>query len=215
LREDFIVTSNPSSNGKKKGTAGDGVAGSDSATPIEGYKVGRGRPPKEHQFKKGQSGNPKGRKPKAPSLLPDLKRIFEDALSEKVTVNKGDKEITLTAAEVGFKQLVAQFAKGDRHARRDVFTYAEKLGIDLLASHRNAIEEALAQSRKQSSTTTSHVGRRRWRPCRRFLLPRSCWMMTSRIRNRRAIKAWWSSEDQRPRRLGACSFARRVHEAHH
>jgi hypothetical protein len=27
----------------------------------EGYKVGRGEPPKHTQFEKGQSGNPKGR----------------------------------------------------------------------------------------------------------------------------------------------------------
>jgi hypothetical protein len=109
----------------------------------EEYKVGPGRPPKEFQFKPGQSGNPKGRKPKPPSLLPDLKKIFEQALSEKVTLTRGEKQRTLTMVETGIKQLVAQFAKGDRYARRDVFEYAEKLGIDLLAGHRKAIEEAL------------------------------------------------------------------------
>ena|SRR5436190_2242681 len=39
---------------------------------------------------------------------------------------------------------LALFAKGDRHARRDVLTYAGMLGIDLLAGHRQTIEEALA-----------------------------------------------------------------------
>jgi hypothetical protein len=112
--------------------------------PGEDYKVGPGRPPKEYQFKPGQSGNPKGRKRKPPSLLPDLKRLFEQALSEKVTLKQGDKELTLTMGAAGIKQLMAQFAKGDRHARRDVFAYAEKLGIDLLASHRKEVEEALA-----------------------------------------------------------------------
>jgi hypothetical protein len=111
----------------------------------EEYKVGPGRPPREYQFKPGQSGNPKGAKRKPPSLLPDLKRLFEQALSEKVTLKQGDKERTLTMAEAGIKQLIAQFAKGDRHARRDVFAYAEKLGIDLMASHRKAVEDALAE----------------------------------------------------------------------
>jgi hypothetical protein len=110
----------------------------------ENYKVGPGRPPREYQFKPGQSGNPKGAKRKPPSLLPDLKRLFEQALSEKVTLRQGEKERTLTMAEAGIKQLVAQFAKGDRHARRDVFAYAEMLGIDLMSNHRTAIEEALA-----------------------------------------------------------------------
>ena len=134
------MTSNPSSNGNngQKGCKRRTV----SATPE--YKVGPGRPPREHQFKPGQSGNPKGAKRKPPSLLPDLKRLFEQALSEKVTLKQGEKQRTLTMAEAGIKQLVAQFAKGDRHARRDVFAYAAMLGIDLIASHRTAIEEALA-----------------------------------------------------------------------
>src|SRR5262249_59184111 len=117
------MASNPSSNGHiGKKTV--------SATPAsaEDYKVGPGRPPREHMFKKGQSGNPKGAKRKPPSLLPDLKRLFEQALSEKVTLRQGEKERTLTMAEAGIKQLVAQFAKGDRHARRDVFAYEPSHG---------------------------------------------------------------------------------------
>src|SRR5438270_5079791 len=126
------MASNPSSNGHN----GQKTV---SATPAsaEEYKVVPGRPPREYMFKKGQSGNPKGAKPKPPSLLPDLKRLFEQALSEKVTLKQGDKARTLTMAEAGIKQMAAQFAKGDRHARRDVFAYAEKLGIVLLAGHRN------------------------------------------------------------------------------
>ena len=116
-----------------------------SATPNseQEYKVGPGRPPKEFQFPPGRSGNPAGRKPRPPSLLPDLKRIFEQALNEKVTLTRGEKQRTLTMAEAGIKQLVAQFAKGDRYARRDVFEYAEKFGIDLLAGHRKTIGEGL------------------------------------------------------------------------
>ena len=52
------------------------------------YKVGPGRPPKEYQFKQGQSGNPKGRKRKEPSLLPDLKQLFESAFNKKVKVTQ-------------------------------------------------------------------------------------------------------------------------------
>ena len=133
------MASNPPSNGNNGQKTVSATAAS-----AEKYKVGPGRPPREYWFKKGQSGNPKGAKRKPPSLLPDLKRLFEQALSEKVTLKQGEKERTLTMAEAGIKQLVAQFAKGDRHARRDVFAYAEMLGIDLVSSHRTAIEEALA-----------------------------------------------------------------------
>jgi hypothetical protein len=44
----------------------------------------------------------------------------------------------------GIEQLVAGFAKGDRHARRDLFAYADKLGVDLMAGQRQALQEALA-----------------------------------------------------------------------
>ena len=142
-KEQTIMTSNPSSNGKKECKRGGGVTGSAPAAFDTEYKVGPGRPPKETRFKPGQSGNPKGAKRKAKSLLPDLKRLFEQALSEKVTLKQGNKERTLTMAEAGIKQLVAQFAKGDRHARRDFFYFVEQLGIDLMASHRKEIEEAL------------------------------------------------------------------------
>jgi hypothetical protein len=143
-KEQTIMNSNPSPHDGKKAGKRDHVPASSPATSADEYKVGPRRPPKEYQFKPGKSGNPKGAKRKPPSLLPDLKRLFEQALSEKVTLKQGNKEHTLTMAEAGIKQLLAQFAKGDRHARRDVFAYAEKLGIDFMAPHRKAIEEALA-----------------------------------------------------------------------
>ena len=41
-----------------------------SSPSEEEYKVGPGRPPKEYQFKPGQSGNPKGAKRKEPIAPP-------------------------------------------------------------------------------------------------------------------------------------------------
>ena len=129
-------------------TIAESVQEPNSAAPQEEYKVGPGRPPKEFQFKKGQSGNPRGAKRKPPSLVPDLKRLLEQALSEKVTLKQGDKERTLTMAEAGIKQLVAQFAKGDARARRDLLAGAAQLGVDLIGSHRKEFEEALSPDRQ-------------------------------------------------------------------
>jgi hypothetical protein len=108
------------------------------------YKVGPGRPPKEYRFKPGQSGNPKGAKRKPPSMTPDLKAALERALSTTVTLKQGERQRTVTMAVAGIEQLVAGFAKGDRHARRDLFAYADKLGVDLMAGQRQALQEALA-----------------------------------------------------------------------
>jgi hypothetical protein len=130
----------------------------------EEYKVGPGHPPKKNQFPPGRSGNPKGRKRKPPSIAPDLKLALERALSKTVTLKQGEREQIVTMATAGIEQLVAQFAKGDRHARRDLIVLAEKLGVDLVAGQRNAIE-ALAPNyqsilddyvRRQYDTMAQH-----------------------------------------------------------
>jgi hypothetical protein len=96
------------------------------------YKVGPGRPPKENRWKKGcPSPYPKGRPKKVPSLKPEVKKIFEDALNEKVRVTKADKQIMMTRLALGFEQFAIQWAKGDRYARRDMVTFATVLGVDL------------------------------------------------------------------------------------
>lgn len=111
------------------------------------YKVGPGRPPKEYQFKPGQSGNPKGRKRKEPSLFPDLKQLFESAFNQKVTVTQGGRHRLLTMWGAGMQQLAVQFAKGDRHARRDVFWIAERVGSELLTP-RKALDGILTAERQ-------------------------------------------------------------------
>jgi hypothetical protein len=108
------------------------------------YRVGPGRPPKEYQFKPGQSGNPKGAHPKPSSIAPDLKALFERALSTKVTLRQGEKEKIMTKGAAGIEQLVNQFAKGDRHARRDLLALAERLGVDLVAGQGPALEQTVA-----------------------------------------------------------------------
>jgi hypothetical protein len=109
----------------------------------EEYKVGPGLPPKEHQFKPGQSGNPKGAKRKAPSLIPGLKELFERAFNQKAKVTQGERKRVITMLAAGMQQLSVQFAKGDRHARRDTFWIAERLGSEFLTP-KKAFDETLA-----------------------------------------------------------------------
>jgi hypothetical protein len=116
----------------------------DTGAPEDAYRVGPGRPPREYQFKPGESGNPKGAKRKDRSLAPDLKAVLERALAQKVTLRQGEKERIVTMVTAGIEQLVAQFAKGDRYARRDILDLAHRLGVDLTVSRENAIEPAVA-----------------------------------------------------------------------
>ena len=108
------------------------------------YRIGPGRPPMETRWKKGNpSPNPKGRPRNNAALTPDVKKLFEDALNRKVPLTRNGRQTTLAKLELGFEQLANQFAKGDRHARRDVFTYAAQLGVDFTGKAQ-ALKEALA-----------------------------------------------------------------------
>jgi hypothetical protein len=109
-------------------------------SPSKSYEVGYRRPPKKFLFKKGQSGNPTGER-KTPSKPPDLKAQLERELAKPVTIRSGKRVRILTKAAAGIEQLVDQFAKGDRNARRDVILLSEKLGVPLM--NRGALESAL------------------------------------------------------------------------
>ena len=79
----------------------------------DGYKVGPGRPPKQHTWKKGgRSPNPTGRPKKVLSMKPDLKKALEAALNEKLVITKDKKEIVMTKAAFGIQQLVTSVRQG-------------------------------------------------------------------------------------------------------
>ncbi|HEY1657771.1 MAG TPA: DUF5681 domain-containing protein [Candidatus Sulfotelmatobacter sp.] len=73
------------------------------------YTVGYGRPPVGTRFKKGQSGNPKGR----PRGKKNLKMLLDQALSEKITVNENGRRKMISKAQAGMKHLVNRVASGD------------------------------------------------------------------------------------------------------
>jgi len=130
-----------------KGDEADGEGKPDPSAD-DTYKVGPGFPPKPYTWQKGcRSPNPKGRPRKAVSMKPDVKKAFEDAIFDKVQVKKGDKKVWISKVNLGLQQLATQFAKGDRHARRDVLQYAAQLGVDLQA--KDIIAEALGVNEQE------------------------------------------------------------------
>src|SRR5262245_19438044 len=133
------------------------------------YRVGPGRPPREYQFKPGQSGNPKGARRKPRSIALDLKNLFERALNGKVTLRQGEQEKIITKAAAGIEQLVNQFAKGDRHARRDLLALAARLGVDLVAGEGDALEQSVAAalSANDEALLADYVRRHAVQPRRR------------------------------------------------
>jgi hypothetical protein len=73
------------------------------------HKVGKNCPPKQSQFKPGQSGNPAGR-PKGSS---NIKTKVERELRKSVPVTKNGKPTRMTKGNVIVAQLVDSSMKGD------------------------------------------------------------------------------------------------------
>lgn len=99
---------------------------------------------RDTRFKKGQSGNPNGRpRKKSGQSEVSIGSILLEELGRKATVTVDGRKQKKTASYIGIRTLVAQFAKGDRHARHDVFDLAQRTGIDVLGDNRHLLEEAL------------------------------------------------------------------------
>ena len=76
------------------------------------YEVGYRKPPRSTRFKKGQSGNPRGR----PSGSKNLSTLLSEALNEPVTVTENGRRRKVSKRETIIKQLVNQSANGDWRA---------------------------------------------------------------------------------------------------
>ena len=79
----------------------------------EDYKVGYGRPPRHTQFKKGQSGNRRGR----PKGTFNLARTLQKALLETVTVNERGAKKRMTKLDVAVRQQTNKAAAGAKSLR--------------------------------------------------------------------------------------------------
>jgi Family of unknown function (DUF5681) len=76
------------------------------------YEVGYGKPPRHTRFKKGQSGNPRGR----PSGSKNLKTLLNEALNERVVVAEEGGRRNITKREAIVTQLVNRSATADLRA---------------------------------------------------------------------------------------------------
>jgi hypothetical protein len=116
--------------------------------------VGYRRPPRRTQFKKGQSGNPRGRPRSAPSFKADLAA----ELREKLTLTENGREHRITKQRAFIKTLTAAAIKRDIRAVNALLACMRLFGVggdELAPAESTDVEDLelldayLAQQRKQ------------------------------------------------------------------
>jgi Family of unknown function (DUF5681) len=108
------------------------------------YRVGYGRPPKEHRFQPGESGNPKGRPKGAKNTSTLLRKI----LDRKIEVRTGATVRKVSVREAILIRFAESALKGDTKSahfllqRYDVAETAQSEVQDILNVRYETLEEA-------------------------------------------------------------------------
>ena len=107
--------------------------------PEQPRQIGYGNPPESSRFKKGQSGNPKGRRKGSPNVA----TVLAATLREKVVVNENGARRTVTKLEAAIKQLVNKAATGDLRALQQFIALARETetAANLPSNERSALGE--------------------------------------------------------------------------
>lgn len=106
------------------------------------YEVGYGKPPKEKQFKEGQSGNGKGR----PKGSKNVYTLLEEILSQKIALKENGKEIKISKKAAMLMQLTNKAIKGDVRAISVLFPHI--VTADIKAEDKEKVLAVLGQNDK-------------------------------------------------------------------
>lgn len=97
----------------------------DLKSPPPDYEVGYGRPPRQTRFKKGQSGNPKGR----PKTRGGAEVDLADLRTGLVTIMQDGKARQMPAKEVELRKILAKAIKGDMRSIKYLLGQFEKYRV--------------------------------------------------------------------------------------
>ena len=91
--------------------------------PESNYDVGYGKPPEHTRFKKGQSGNPRGR----PKRNKNFATVFAEILNETVTITENGRRRKISKREALAKQVINRAVQGDPRAIQMLFRLMSQL----------------------------------------------------------------------------------------
>lgn len=86
--------------------------------------VGFRKPPREHRFKKGVSGNPRGR----PKRTRNIDTLIDRELDQPITLKEAGQELRLRKREAIVKRLVNNALKGDTRSIEYLVKYSRENG---------------------------------------------------------------------------------------
>ena len=94
-----------------------------NSKPIRDYDVGYGKPPVATRFKKGRSGNPRGR----PRRSRNIEALTEHYLDNMVTIEDGGERRQVSKRELGLIVLIKKALAGNARATRMIYKILQKL----------------------------------------------------------------------------------------
>src|SRR5262245_16700653 len=89
------------------------------------YSVGYGKPPAHTKFKRGQSGNPKGRR----KGLRNVRTVVEEALNQRIRIKEGGDIRSVTKLDGVIVTMIAGALKGDAKALASFIMVMRSLGM--------------------------------------------------------------------------------------
>jgi hypothetical protein len=93
--------------------------------------VGYGKPPVHSRFRKGQSGNPSGKR--RPGEAGDAQALIRQEAYRLLTIREGDKISRIPALQAVIRSQIASAAKGSVPAQRAVFKAVQDIEAEARA----------------------------------------------------------------------------------
>lgn len=125
------------------------------------YEVGFGKPPKAHQFKPGQSGNPKGRPKKARrhKSSEEMRREFMRAAEQEIALTLNGRKQKVPAIQAIHQQLIAKALKGDVRCIKMAFENYAKFVISDEDQRMQLWETLLVTQRAEEADAKAQLAR--------------------------------------------------------